>query len=329
MLEARDLYKTYICKQKEHIYSRTKKTKKEVIKGISLKVEPGQIIGILGINGAGKTTTIKMLTTMIEPTAGTISIDGIDAVKEYMLVKNKINLITGGERNIYWRLTAQENLEYFGSLYGLSKGELKKKVIQVLKVVNLYEAKDIPVEKFSKGMKQRLQIARGLINDPSYIFMDEPTLGLDILIAKELRNYIKKVAVEEKKGIILTTHYILEAEELCDYIYVLDKGKFIYEGTPEYLKNMYKRNYKWKIECLELNKSFVENISRNVEGIVKVHPDYEKNFVEIETVEDNIMIIFELAKKYEVSIQKLATSDMTLEDALMRLMEDTVNEKMA
>ena len=155
----------------------------KAVDDVSLKIEKGKITGLLGINGAGKTTLIKMLTTMISPSSGSITLDELDAVKQHMVAKTRINLISGGERNIYWRLTAKENLEYFGRLYGLNKNELESRIEEILKIVELYDSKDITVEKYSKGMKQRLQIARGLINNPDYIFLDEPTLGLDVVIA--------------------------------------------------------------------------------------------------------------------------------------------------
>lgn len=180
-----------------------------------------------------------MLASIIEPSSGTLTMNGVDAIKNHLWVKRRINVISGGERNLYWRLTAKENLKYFGSLYGLSGIGLKEKIAELLKIVGLEESADIPVERYSKGMKQRLQIARGLINDPEYIFLDEPTLGLDIVIAKEIRTMIRELASKEKKGVLLTTHYISEAEELCDYIYVLDKGKMIAQGTKEELKELF------------------------------------------------------------------------------------------
>jgi ABC-2 type transport system ATP-binding protein len=142
-------------------------------------------------------------------------------------------MIAGGERMIYWRLTAKENLEYFGRLYNIPKGLLRERMEQLLGYVGLQEKEDTPVEQYSKGMKQRLQIARGLINDPKYIFMDEPTLGLDAPIARELRAFTRKLAKEQQKGILLTSHYIHEIEELCDYVYIIDKGKKLMEGVPK------------------------------------------------------------------------------------------------
>ncbi|MEM5597276.1 ABC transporter ATP-binding protein [Niallia circulans] len=142
-------------------------------------------------------------------------------------------MIAGGERMLYWRLTGSENLRYFGKLYQLSGLELEKRIAYLLDQVGLKEAKDIPVELYSKGMKQRLQIARGLINDPKYLFLDEPTLGLDAPVAKQLRGLVKNLAKQEDKGILLTSHYLEEVEELCDRIYIIEKGSIILDGTPE------------------------------------------------------------------------------------------------
>ena len=204
-----------------------------------MEIGKGEIVGLLGVNGAGKTTTIKMLTAMIAPSEGEIFIDGIDAVKDPMSAKQRVNIITGGERNIYWRLTAKENLQYFGRLYGIKEKKLDDRINEVLKVVDLINEKDVPVERFSKGMKQRLQIARGLTNDPDYLFLDEPTLGLDVIIAKEVRKYIKKLAIENGKGILLTTHYISEAEQLCDYIYIINQGNIVASGDMVNLRKRY------------------------------------------------------------------------------------------
>ena len=234
---AQNLVKNYVIKEKGLF--KKKKRIVHAVKDISLEIPQGEIIGVLGINGAGKTTTIRMLASIIEPSSGSLTMDGIDAIKNHLWVKKRINVISGGERNLYWRLTARENLKYFGSLYGLSGIELREKIDKLLKIVGLEEAADVPVERYSKGMKQRLQIARGLINDPEYIFLDEPTLGLDIVIAKEIRKMVMDLAKKENKGVLLTTHYISEAEELCDYIYVLDKGSIIAQGTKTELKDLF------------------------------------------------------------------------------------------
>lgn len=235
-IKAVHLCKDYVLKEKKSMFGSKRKRVIHAVKDISLEIPQGNIIGVLGINGAGKTTTIRMLASVIKPSSGSLMMNGVDAIKNHLWVKERINMISGGERNLYWRLTAKDNLRYFGSLYGLSGALLHDRIDRLLKIVGLEEAADIPVERYSKGMKQRLQIARGLINDPDYIFLDEPTLGLDIMIAKEIRQLIMKLARKDKKGVLLTTHYISEAEELCDYICVLDQGEMIARGTKEELK---------------------------------------------------------------------------------------------
>lgn len=248
MLIAEHLSKTYESRDWTG-FLRRKKTSVEAVRDVSLELHKGQIIGLLGINGAGKTTTIKMLSTLLLPTSGRIDVDGMDGVKEAMKVKKRINMIAGGERMIYWRLTARENLWYYGQLYGIENRLLEARIQKLLAMVGLSENQDIPVERFSKGMKQRLQIARGLINDPGYIFMDEPTLGLDAAISRELREHIRNLAAKEGKAILLTTHYIQEVEELCEYVYVMDKGTVVVQGTPRELAIMGMEN---KTLCLEL-----------------------------------------------------------------------------
>lgn len=234
MIEAIHLKKTYKVKAKEGLFVRRKK-EIEAVKDISLQIEKGKIVGLLGLNGAGKTTTIKMLTTLLSPTSGTYTFDGIDAVKNPMLVKQQINMIAGGERMLYWRLTAYENLWYYGQIYGVPKECLRKRIQELLSLVGLEGKANIPVETFSKGMKQRLQIARGLINNPQYLFMDEPTIGLDAVVSKELRSHVKYLASNQEKGILLTSHYLGEIEELCDYIYILNEGRLMKEGTSQQL----------------------------------------------------------------------------------------------
>ncbi len=233
MIRAEHLQKKFIVKAGKGIH-REKQTV-EAVKDISLQIEKGKIIGLLGINGAGKTTTIKMLTTLLEPTAGNYFMDDIDAVKYPMEVKKRINMIAGGERMIYWRLTAYENLWYYGQIYNVPNSILKARIEELLKLVGLEGKRNIPVETFSKGMKQRLQIARGLINDPEYLFLDEPTIGLDAVVSRELRSHIRYLAKEKNKGILLTSHYMKEIEELCDYIYILNNGTLIKQGTAKEL----------------------------------------------------------------------------------------------
>lgn len=213
----------------------TKKKVIEALKGVSFSIDEGEILGLLGPNGAGKTTTIKILTTLLAPTSGEAKIFGRNCFGEERFIRDKINFIFGGERGLYWRLSAYENLQYFGDIYKIPGKVLKERIPKLIKMVNLEGREHEKVEGFSKGMKQRLQIARGLINDPKILFLDEPTIGLDPVGAKDLRNIILKLK-EEGKTILLTTHYMYEADELCDRIAIINNGEVIDIGTSRELK---------------------------------------------------------------------------------------------
>lgn len=326
MLVATDISKSFNTRQyvrNQKFFKKRKLIRKDAVNSVSLTIKPGEIVGLLGVNGAGKTTTIKMLSTLLSPTSGSIFLDGIDAIKDPMFARSKINLINGGERNLYWRLTAHENLEYFGSLYGIGRHKLNERIKDILDIVQLTDVAHIPVEKYSKGMKQRLQIARGLINDPSYLFLDEPTLGLDVMIAKELRDYVKKIAINEGKGILLTSHYISEVEELCDRIYLLNNGEVQFEGKSEDFKARYQSNTKIYLSCLKKSKQFLLDLEnhRAVKN-VEINSNDEKNVVTIE-IEDISLLsaIVDIAHINEVDITNLAIKEAALEESIINALK--------
>lgn len=207
---------------------------KVAVDGLDLAIPPGRVTGLLGLNGAGKTTTIKIMATLLRPTSGTIHVDGIDVVAKPREVRRRINLIAGGERMVYMRMTGRENLWYFGQLYDVPRTVLRKRIDELLELVGLTKDGDTAVEKYSRGMTQRLSIARGLINDPAYLLLDEPTLGLDAPIARDLRKVVARLAAEGR-GVLLTSHYLDEVEELCDHVYLISDGKHLAQGSPEEL----------------------------------------------------------------------------------------------
>lgn len=220
-----------------------KKEKKcvEALRGISFDVHKGEIFGLLGPNGAGKTTTIKILTTLLAPTDGSAKVLGYKTFGQEKVLRSKINFIFGGERSLYWRLSAYDNLRYFSSLYRIPEAVQKIRIPLLLKKVGLYDKQHLKVETFSKGMKQRLQIARGLINDPEVLFLDEPTIGLDPSGAILLREIVKDLS-NEGKTILLTTHYMQEAEDLCDRVAIIAGGEILDIETPEQLKWQHSKN---------------------------------------------------------------------------------------
>lgn len=214
---------------------RKKKEIVEAVRGISFTVNKGEIFGLLGQNGAGKTTTIKMLTTLLAPTSGVCKVFGYDSFGQEKLIRKRINFIFGGEMGVYRRLSGRDNLRYFANLYLLDAETREGRINKILELVELTDAADRLAETYSKGMIQRLQIARGLINDPEILFMDEPTVGLDPLGARMLRDIIRKLR-NEGKTVLLTTHYLPEAEELCERMVILDHGEIVARGTPAEIK---------------------------------------------------------------------------------------------
>ena len=325
MIEVNNLKKIYDVKRRQNFFC-SKKEKIEAVKDISMRIEKGQIVGLLGINGAGKTTTIKMLTTLIEPTAGTFSFDGLDAIAHPDVVKRQINMIAGGERMIYWRLTAYENLWYYGQLYGIENSLLKKRIPELLKMVGLEEKANLPVETFSKGMKQRLQIARGLINNPKYIFLDEPTIGLDAIVTQELHKEIRSLAKEKEKGILLTSHYLSEVEELCDYIYLVNGGELVVEGTKKDLTDYVFAKNRYVFSAQGMDEATVIKLRdhlRSVDGESEVEHE-GKNAVITSGLELSSDIA-EFAVKEKLIIKELHKLEPSLEQAVIKLSKNMEN----
>jgi len=293
----------------------------KALDNISFQVNKGEVFGLLGLNGAGKSTLMKILSTILIQNSGEAKMFNLDLKREENKIRPKINLITGSERNLYWRLSAYENLSYFADLYKVDKEVKNSKISSLLKLVGLTERANDKVETYSKGMKQRLQIARELINNPEILLLDKPTLGLDILTAKELRKIIKDLS---SKGItvVFTTHYMYEAEEVCNRIAFIDKGKIKKIGTVDELKEhfLYKdvikfrvQNNKENINKIESYKAFGKvDITQSTSKFLKVHI-YTNNYL---FVLKKVLIDISEKELKEVDIKKI-----TLEDIYVKIME--------
>lgn len=214
----------------------TKKFKSfTAVDSISFDVKQGDIFAFLGPNGAGKTTTIKMLTTLLHPTSGTLHVNGADPLHEQNAVRTSFGIVFQ-DHSIDDDLTAYENMEFHGVFYHVPKKVRKERIEYLMKFVQLWERKDDLVKTFSGGMKRRLEIARGLIHHPLILFLDEPTLGLDPQTRNHIWEYIKKLNTHEHMTVFFTTHYMEEAEKIAHRIAVIDKGKIILQGTAAELK---------------------------------------------------------------------------------------------
>jgi ABC-2 type transport system ATP-binding protein len=212
-----------------------RRTRFRAVDGIDLRVESGEIFGLLGPNGAGKTTTMKMLSTLLEPTSGTIEVLGIDVALHPRAVRAKLGAMLSGERSLYWKLTARENLEYFAALYHVPPKGMRARIDAALTAVKLSDRADDYVERYSTGMRQRLALARALLPDPPLVILDEPTVGLDPQSARDLRDRVRDLR-SQGRTVLLTTHYMEEADQLCDRVAIIDHGKIVALDSPAALK---------------------------------------------------------------------------------------------
>ena len=234
VIQARGVHRVFETR-KGFLFNEVSRT--EALKGVDLDVEPGEIFGLLGPNGAGKTTLTKILTTLLLPTGGRAMVLGIDVAKEPLKVRPRIGLVLGGERGLYPRVTARENLRFFADLYGVPLPERDRRIGEVLARVGIADAADRRVEEFSRGMKQKLHIARGILHQPEVLFLDEPTIGLDPKSARETRKLIRDLT-RDGVTIFLTTHYMFEAEELCRRVAVLSRGRIVASDTVRALSQL-------------------------------------------------------------------------------------------
>ena len=238
-VEMKDLVKTFE-RGRRTIWQRIrrepdKRDRFRAVDGIDLVVEAGEIFGLLGPNGAGKTTTMKMLATLLIPTSGTIRVLGIDPLERPREVRARLGAMLSGERSLYWKLTGRENLEYFAALYHVPPSETKARIANVLAAVKLADRADDYVERYSTGMRQRLALARALLPNPPLVVLDEPTVGLDPQASRDLRDRVRELKAQGRT-VLLTTHYMEEADQLCDRVAIIDHGSIVALDTPAALK---------------------------------------------------------------------------------------------
>lgn len=215
----------------------------KAVNNLNLTIQSGQVFGFLGANGAGKTTTIKMMCGLVKPNSGQVTLNGFDVDKEHRQAMSQIGAVLEGTRNIYWRLSALENVLYFGRLKGVSNNILKERAELLLTELDLWERRDDKIRTFSRGMQQKVAIACALISDPPIVLLDEPTLGLDVKAAITVKNWIANLAQQRNKTIVLTTHHLDMAQELCDQIAIMNKGHLLTNQPKAELLDLFRNNF--------------------------------------------------------------------------------------
>ncbi|MFX1264607.1 MAG: ABC transporter ATP-binding protein [Promethearchaeota archaeon] len=221
------------------IFEKGKKREVVALDKVSMEIGRGEVFGLLGPNGAGKTTLIRILIGLLTPTAGNAWVLGRDVTQDIDYIRERVSLLPQ-EAGIYERLTARENLVYYGGLYGIPDDDLHNRADRLLDTVGLREKEDYQVKGFSGGMKRKVLVARALIIEPEIVFMDEPTTGVDTIGARVVRNVLKKLSSEQKRTIILTTHDLNEVAELCDRVGILNEGNLVAVGKPSELEEEFK-----------------------------------------------------------------------------------------
>ena len=283
------------------------------VNDLSLDIHENEVFGLLGPNGAGKTTTIHMLATLLKPTSGTATINGYDIVNEPAKVRASIGIVFQAPSSDDM-LTGYENLKLHSLLYSVPRDIREKRICEVLELVGLTERKDDKVKQYSGGMRRRLEIARGLIHRPKVIFLDEPTLGLDPTGRESMWKYIKQLVREEKIIIILTTHYMEEADILCDRIGIINKGKIIALDTPSKLKKMIASDI-IKLKLKKKNSQDIETLRSFtfIHKIESININDEQIFIlSVDNASHNLPIIL----KY-IDVESVEFTSTTLNDVFL------------
>jgi ABC-2 type transport system ATP-binding protein len=237
------------------------------VEGVSLDIKEGEFFGLLGPNGAGKTTLIKMLCCLVLPTSGTARVFGHDVIKEESAVKKAVGLVNAEERSFYWRLTGRENLKFYASLYHISRQQGNQRIEELLDLVGLSGEGDIRFQNYSTGMRQKLAIARGLLSQPQLLFVDEPTRSLDPVSARNVRRFFKEKVAGAGKTVVLATHNLEEAEQLCDRLAIMNHGRVVALGSMKELRSLFQTHKGCELQVKNFPEAG-ESRLQDIEGVL-------------------------------------------------------------
>jgi ABC-2 type transport system ATP-binding protein len=310
---------------------RTRREEVVALDGIDLSVRRGELFGLLGPNGAGKTTLIKILVTLLLPSSGDAYVDGLDVVRDFRRLRHRITMVSGGENVGFGMLTVREQLWMFSQLYGMRSADAYRRIDELLERTNLADASGRWVRELSSGMRQKMNLIRGLMTDPRILFLDEPTVALDVSAARDVRQEVRRWMSEDpSRTVILTTHHMQEADELCDRLAIVNRGRVVAEGQPADLKQQVQQH---AVVDLRLKPGTpLLDVLRAVEGVTAatvVEQDGNDVFsllLEEDSVLPRVLSRIEQAGR---QVQAILKREPTLEDAFVKLVGRGMGEEEA
>jgi ABC-2 type transport system ATP-binding protein len=299
------------------------------LQDINLEIQAGELFGLLGPNGAGKTTLIKILTTLLSPTTGKACVAGYDVSREPGKVRQRINMVSGGESSGYGLLTVRENLWMFSQFYGIPSGQANRRIKELLEIVGLADRMNSKSSDLSTGLRQKMNIVRGFMTDPEVLFLDEPTLGLDVGASREVRHFIRKwVKDDPRRTILLTTHYMVEADELCDRVAIINQGRVLSCDVPETMKRNLQHEALFRIEVSSIQNTPIERFS-SLPGVKKIIHLPEDGYSILELVltkDDALSAVVNTMTQEDIHILNLQKHEPTLEDVFVDLVGRSMEE---
>jgi len=303
------------------------------VDNVSFGVQPGEIFGLLGPNGAGKTTTVKMISGLVRPDSGRVIIEGLDVNRKRSKVLRKIGVVLEGTRTVIWPLTPLENLSYFGTLKGVPRKILKARSRELLDFIGLGEKMDVQVRKMSRGQKQKLAICIALVADPTVLLLDEPTTGLDVQSSRGIKDKLREMAREFGKTVVVTTHDMHVAQELCDRIGIIDNGKLIECKPMEELINVFSdHTYEFRVDRLPVNGNFAE-----IPGVIEARAESTSTdgtpamVVRVAPEEDvrsaALYAVIDALKREGLALRAIQQRQVTLETVFLRLTKGSMEKR--
>lgn len=293
------------------------------VDSVDLEIAGGELFGLLGPNGAGKTTIIKMLTTMLKPTDGEALVWGHNVEKERDNVRSSVGVVFQ-DPSVDSMLTGRENLDFHGRMYGLGRSMRRKRIAEVLDLVDLTDKADVKLEDYSGGMQRRLEIARGLMHHPNVLFLDEPTLGLDAQTRRYIWQYVKEMNKQEGVTVVLTTHYMDEADFLCNRVAIIDNGKIVALDTPENLKDMIGADT-ITLETQSGGETLLASL-KDFDWIKSAHQSNGTVELMVDHAESRIPEIMLTACRGDVVIRSVGLHEPTLEDVFLKFTGKKIRE---